>query len=185
VTAPAYTRQAAAAIEQAARAEHDFAGWLAAALATAAARLGSSHALIAGRPGSWEAGLIRQLLGGTVGWDDEYLPGYAAPDTATAPPVSGRSEPRPDPAPVVHDVRFFGLLGGQVSAECEPCQWARLLDLGHTLADLQRLVAQHGGAEAGQLAAIRAVLARFDWETGDRQYALEEIERITEGDESR
>jgi hypothetical protein len=31
---------------------------------------------------------------------------------------------------------------------------------------------------ASQLAAIRAVLARFDWERDDRQYALEEIDRI-------
>ena len=32
--------------------------------------------------------------------------------------------------------------------------------------------------DSERLEAIRAVLARFDWETGDRQYALEEIERI-------
>jgi hypothetical protein len=35
---------------------------------------------------------------------------------------------------------------------------------------------------AGRLGAIRAVLARFDWETDDRQHALEEIDRIA-GDE--
>jgi hypothetical protein len=35
--------------------------------------------------------------------------------------------------------------------------------------------------DAGQLAAIRAVLARFDWEHDDRQYALEEIDRIAGG----
>lgn len=32
--------------------------------------------------------------------------------------------------------------------------------------------------EAGRLAAVRALFAAFDWETGDRQYALEAIERI-------
>jgi hypothetical protein len=37
--------------------------------------------------------------------------------------------------------------------------------------------------DAGRLAAVRAVLARFDWERDDRQYALEEIERIAGGDE--
>lgn len=37
--------------------------------------------------------------------------------------------------------------------------------------------------DAGKLAAIRAVLARFDWEHDDRQYALEEIDRIA-GDAS-
>ena len=38
------------------------------------------------------------------------------------------------------------------------------------------------GEDAGKLAAIRAVLARFDWERDDRQYALEEIESIVGGD---
>ena len=54
--------------------EHDFAGWLAAVLADVAARMGSSAALTAGRPGSWEAALVRELLAGTVGYADEYLP---------------------------------------------------------------------------------------------------------------
>jgi hypothetical protein len=73
-----YTRAATAAITQAARDEHDFAGWLAGVLAGAAGRLGSSDALIAGRPGSWEASLVDQLVKGTVGYEDEYLPGPAA-----------------------------------------------------------------------------------------------------------
>ena len=72
-----YTRQAAAAITRAARAEHDFAGWLAGVLADVAGRLGSSDALTAGRPGSWEAALVDQLVKGTVGYGDEYLPGPA------------------------------------------------------------------------------------------------------------
>jgi len=72
-----YTRQAADALTRAARAEHDFAGWLAAVLAAAAGRLGSSDALTAGRPGSWEASLVDQLVKGTVGYSDEYLPGPA------------------------------------------------------------------------------------------------------------
>lgn len=68
-----YTERAAAAIIEAAQAEHDFGGWLAAVLASAAAELGSSRALTAGRPGSWEAELVIQLVCGTVGWNDEYL----------------------------------------------------------------------------------------------------------------
>ena len=72
-----YTRRAADALTRAARSEHDFAGWLAAVLAAAAGRLGSSDALIAGRPGSWEASLVDQLVKGTVGYGDEYLPGPA------------------------------------------------------------------------------------------------------------
>ena len=72
---PPYTSRAVAAITQAARAEHDFPGWLAGVLAAAAGQLGSGYALIAGRPGSWEAGLVEQLVHGTVGYGDEYLPG--------------------------------------------------------------------------------------------------------------
>lgn len=73
---PGYTRPAIDAITQAASAEHDFAGWLADVLAHAAAQLGSSNALTARRPGSWEASLIDQLVKGTVGYDDKLLPGH-------------------------------------------------------------------------------------------------------------
>ena len=72
-----YTARAVAAVIAAARTEHDFAGWLAGVLAAAAGQLGSSDALIAGRPGSWEASLVDQLVKGTVGHDDEYLPAPA------------------------------------------------------------------------------------------------------------
>ena len=34
------------------------------------------------------------------------------------------------------------------------------------------------------LEAIREVLISFDWENGDRQYALEEIDRIAFGGQS-
>ena len=74
---PDYTRRAVAAITQAARAEHDFGGWLAGVLADVAGRLGSSDALTAGRPGAWEASFVDQLVKGTVGYSDEYLPGPA------------------------------------------------------------------------------------------------------------
>jgi hypothetical protein len=76
VTAP-YTGSAVNAITQAARAEHDFAGWLAQVLAAAAGQLGGSDELTIGRPGSWEASLVDQLVKGTVGHGDEYLPGPA------------------------------------------------------------------------------------------------------------
>lgn len=32
--------------------------------------------------------------------------------------------------------------------------------------------------DSAKLAAVRDVLAAFDWESGDRQYALEEIDQI-------
>jgi hypothetical protein len=56
-------------------------------------------------------------------------------------------------------------------------------------AELRRLLGQVLGVLAGrqdearQLAAIRQVLAAFDWECGDWQLALERIERIADGDE--
>jgi hypothetical protein len=74
-----YTQEASTAVLAAARAEHDFAGWLAAVLAQVAIELGSSDAITAGRPGSWEADLVQQLIKGTVGYDDELLSDYGGP----------------------------------------------------------------------------------------------------------
>jgi hypothetical protein len=38
--------------------------------------------------------------------------------------------------------------------------------------------------DSAKLAAVRGVLSNFDWDCDDRQYALEEIERIVlDGDE--
>lgn len=74
---PGYDRPAIDAITRAASTEYDFAGWLASVLATAATRLGSTDALTARRPGSWEASLVDQLVQGTTGYHDEHLPGYA------------------------------------------------------------------------------------------------------------
>lgn len=71
----ANTERAIETLLRAARTEHDFAGWLAYVLAQIAGQLGSSDALIEDRPGSWEASLIDQLVKGTVGQDDKYLPG--------------------------------------------------------------------------------------------------------------
>jgi hypothetical protein len=75
VNAPRYTRRATAAITDAARAEHDLAGWLGDVLCRAAAELGGLDALTAGRPGSWEAALVDQLARGTAG-DDAGLAAY-------------------------------------------------------------------------------------------------------------
>ena len=74
MTESTYPRRAGAAILQAARSEHSFAEWLARVLAEVAGQLGSSDALVEGRPGSWEASLVDQLVKGTVGYDDKYLP---------------------------------------------------------------------------------------------------------------
>jgi len=55
---------------------------------------------------------------------------------------------------------------------------ARLADM------LALLLGELGGQPAGaadQLGEIRLVLEAFDWETGDRQYALEQIDDIVKG----
>jgi len=74
-----HTHAAVEAIVTAVSEEQDFGGWLGSVLCRAAARLGSSEALIAGRPGSWEASLVYQLVAGTVGPDDEFLSRYGEP----------------------------------------------------------------------------------------------------------
>ena len=51
----------------------DFADHLAGVLAAVTANVGSLDRLLAGRPGSWEADAVRQLVAGTVGHQDEYL----------------------------------------------------------------------------------------------------------------
>ena len=75
-TANNYTERARRAVLSAVQTEPDFGGWLAAVLAMVAARLGSSDALTAGRPGCWEADLVQRLVKGTVGWGDEFLGDY-------------------------------------------------------------------------------------------------------------
>ena len=55
---------------------------------------------------------------------------------------------------------------------------------GARLADMLAIVLAALDVEppAGQLAQIRLVLDSFDWETDDRQYALEQIDDIMRGD---
>jgi hypothetical protein len=53
----------------------------------------------------------------------------------------------------------------------------------HLLRELAAIADRLGGEaeDAGRLAEVRGVLAGFDWERDDRQYALEAIERIAGG----
>jgi len=69
MTANRHTDQAIRALTTAAKTEHDFADWLANVLAYTAANLGSTEALTAGRPGSWESALVDRLVEGTTGGD--------------------------------------------------------------------------------------------------------------------
>jgi hypothetical protein len=63
---PALDAELAAQLAHAAAHGPDFAGWLASVLARAAVRLGGVDALLASRPGSWEADLVRHLVEGTI-----------------------------------------------------------------------------------------------------------------------
>jgi transcriptional regulator with XRE-family HTH domain len=51
----------------------DWAEFVTHALAGAAANIGGTEQILAGRPGSWEAERVRQTLQSTVGVDDEHL----------------------------------------------------------------------------------------------------------------
>jgi hypothetical protein len=73
-----YTDQAVAAVTAAARAEHDFGGWLSLVLVLAAAQLGSLDSLTAGRPGGWEASLVDQLARGLCPGDEDLAAFQAA-----------------------------------------------------------------------------------------------------------
>jgi hypothetical protein len=72
-----------------------------------------------------------------------------------AEPVSGRTVLRYRGEPIRHDVRFHGAVPasppgfrpGAIVASCEPCDWRRTLDGGHTAVDLALLAAQHAGFE--------------------------------------
>ena len=46
-------------------------------------------------------------------------------------------------------------------------------------------MARPANGDSAKLAAVRDVLAAFDWEHDDRQYALETIDRIVAEDENR
>ena len=56
--------------------QDDWADFVARAMASAAANVGGIGPALAGRPGSWEAAHLRNLLEGAVGADEEFLWGY-------------------------------------------------------------------------------------------------------------
>jgi hypothetical protein len=58
------------------RSQADFAEFVTRAVAGAAANIGSVELALAGRPGSWEADKVRDMLHATVGYDEQYLLEY-------------------------------------------------------------------------------------------------------------
>ena len=69
-------------------------------------------------------------------------------------------------------------LSGSYAAAFGRAQW----ELGQLTAIIERLAAE-AADDARRLCEIRAVLAGFDWEHDDRQFALEAIDRIAGGNE--
>lgn len=84
LTRPALERNGAASdaaghpvwVESGRREPADWAEFVTLALAGAAANVGGIDTVLAGRPGSWEADGVRQLLTSTVGHDEEHLHGH-------------------------------------------------------------------------------------------------------------
>jgi hypothetical protein len=60
-------------------------------------------------------------------------------------------------------------------------RWTGEVNLVGQLAAVLRGVLAVVGEDAGTVAAVRAVLASFDWELDDRQVALEAIDTIVNG----
>ena len=71
---------------------------------------------------------------------------------------------------------FRRLVLGDVDGVTEAMWVSWACRLGHALGDL--LAGLDADPDAARLAEIRAVLAAFDWEQDDRQYALERIEMV-------
>jgi len=82
-------------------------------------------------------------------------------------------------AALPHDTELVGL------GQAELVAWvARMHGAAQLLDAFVRDHEQDGASEAGntqRLDRIRVVLAKFDWEHDDRQFALEAIERIVDG----
>jgi hypothetical protein len=82
-------------------------------------------------------------------------------------------------AAIPHDTELVSL------GQAELVAWvARMHGAAQLLDAFVRDHEQDGASDAGdtqRLDRIRVVLAKFDWEHDDRQYALEAIERIAEG----
>ena len=67
----------------------DFGEFVSLVLAATAANVGGIEELLAGRPGSWEADYVRNLLTSTVGWGEEYLWEHRTEPVVIRVPVDG------------------------------------------------------------------------------------------------
>ena len=79
------------------------------------------------------------------------------------------------------DAAFFGH-SPRAAPKPNYSDWAARLAT-ELASQLRRLDTEDGGQSAAtaQLAEVRQVLDAFDWETDDRQYALEHIDDIVNG----
>ena len=72
----------------------DWAAFVTEALAGAAANIGGTTEILAGRPGSWDAANVREVLESTVGVDDESLWEHRT-EPVTVSPLGGEHPARP------------------------------------------------------------------------------------------
>ena len=93
-----------------------------------------------------------------------------------------RSVEQLPPSVLMRESAELRRLLGQVLGMLAEAQ-AKSRSLTHQLSAARAAGAAAAHDEVRQLAEIRAVLAAFDWEFDDRQYALEAIERIVTGGE--
>ena len=79
-------------------------------------------------------------------------------------------------AAIPHDTELVGL------GQAELVAWvARMHGAAQLLDAYVRDAEDQAGEDTRRLDRIRVVLAKFDWEHDDRQFALEAIERIVDG----
>ncbi len=48
-----------------------------------------------------------------------------------------------------HELRFYGHADGYIGVSCDGCEWVTIVEAWHSLAELNRLAAQHDPRPAG------------------------------------
>jgi hypothetical protein len=125
--------------------------------------------------------LRQQYPGGTIGLDDaEYTAAIEAAGPVARHPLNAELNARRTAAAAVLTDYKAAVASAPLTSP-PGREW--MLRLASVLEGVLAVPEGSGAAaeDTRRLEAIRAVLAGFDWERGDRQYALEEIDRIASG----
>jgi hypothetical protein len=134
----------------------DFGEFVTLAVAGAAANLGGIDELLAGRPGSWEADSVRQMLICTVGEDEAYLPEHRTEPLVITVAVDN----------LLNDLDV-GTLYQQAEDELDQREHAILasIEYGDGVLDYDRLSAEQQSTldELDQLRAALETQRQRDW----------------------